>query len=113
MRKLLLALTLVASTGCYRTVIRSGLPPAPAPAIEVDDKWHHGLVWGIAELSGPYDLAKICPQGWAEIHTRTSFLNGIVDGVTRGIYAPQTITVICAAGRPEGPPPAIAPPPTP
>lgn len=83
--------------GCYATTIRSGLTPEPRPRIELDQRWHHGVVLGIAELSGPYDLSEMCPNGWAEISTRTSFLNGIVDAITSGIYNPQTVTVRCAA----------------
>ena len=81
-------------SGCYTTTVRSGLPPAP-PTIEYDAKWHSGLVVGIAELSGPYDLRKICPNGWADIRTETSFVNGVVELVTSGIYSPQSITVRC------------------
>jgi hypothetical protein len=82
--------------GCYTTTLQSGLAPA-APTIEYDGKWHSGVVLGIAELSGPYDLQKVCPQGWAEIKTETSFVNGIVELVTTGIYSPQTVTIRCSA----------------
>lgn len=86
-----------ALSGCFTTTVSSGKPPARA-AIQYDEKWHHGLVWGIAEVSGPYDLEAICPGGWAEIKTETSFLNGLVEAVTSGIYSPQTVSVRCAAG---------------
>lgn len=96
--KRLLALAALATlTGCYTTTISSGKPAARA-SIEHDAKWHSGLVWGIAELSGPYNLQAICPQGWAEIETETSFLNGLVEGLTGGIYSPQSVTVRCASG---------------
>lgn len=84
-----------AAFGCYATTIRSGARPVAA-GIEYDAKWHHGLVWGIAELSGPYNLAHVCPQGWASIRTETSFLNGLTSAVTSGLYSPQTITVQCS-----------------
>lgn len=85
---------------CFRTTLRSGSPVARTP-IEYDDKWHSGLVFGIAELSGPYDLHTACPRGWSEIHTETTFLNGLVQALTNNIYSPQSITVRCAsdAGR--------------
>jgi hypothetical protein len=86
--------------GCYATTIRSGLTPEPKPSIELDERWHHGVVLGIAELSGPYDLTRMCPNGWAEIHTETSFINGFVDAITSGIYNPQTVTVRCAVTAP-------------
>jgi hypothetical protein len=44
-----------------------------------------------------YDLSKVCPKGWAAIHTETSFLNGLVQGLTLNIYSPQSITITCAA----------------
>lgn len=88
---------LVLASGCFTTTVRSGKPPGDATA-EYDGKWHSGVVWGIAELSGPYNLSEVCPNGWAEITTETSFLNGLVNGVTSNIYNPQTVTVRCAAG---------------
>jgi hypothetical protein len=72
-----LVLCALLSSGCYTTTVSSGKPAAPA-RIEFDEKWHHGVVYGIAELSGPYDLEKVCPDGWSEITTETSFLNGFV-----------------------------------
>lgn len=102
------------ASGCFTTTVKSGAPAAP-PVIEYDEKWHSGLIAGIAELSGPYDLSKVCPNGWAEIKTETSFLNGLVQAVTWGIYNPQTVTVRCAAGPAGAPgvalPPGAAPPP--
>jgi len=87
-------LTLV--SGCYTTTIQSGRP-AGAPPIAYDERWHHGVLWGIAEISGPYDLSKACPLGWAEIKTETSFLNGLLDLFTSSIYAPQSVTVRCSS----------------
>ena len=101
-RSLLGIATCVGATACFSTVVKSGAPPAAA-VIEYDEKWHSGLVFGIAELSGPYDLSRICPNGWAEIRTETSFVNGLVQFVTWNIYNPQTVTVRCAAGAPPPP----------
>lgn len=94
---------LVASTsGCFTTTLRSGLP-ASAARIENDRRWHHGVIWGIAELSGPYDLKQICPQGWAEVTTETSFVNWLLYSITSGIYSPQTVTIRCSgAEAPSG-----------
>jgi hypothetical protein len=102
------ALTLAAlamASGCYTTTVRSGKPPGDATA-EYNGKWHSGVVWGLAELSGPYNLSEVCPNGWAEITTETSFVNGLVDSVTSGIYNPQSVTVRCAVGGSEAPAPA-------
>jgi hypothetical protein len=102
--------TCVVASGCFTTRVTSGAPPAP-PVIEYDEKWHSGLIVGLAELSGPYDLSKICPNGWAEIKTETSFLNGLVQVLTWNIYNPQSVTVRCASGPVMPVPPGIAPPP--
>ena len=85
----------LALPGCYTTTVTSGKPAARA-TVAYDEKWHSGVVMGIAELSGPHDLEQICPHGWSEIKTETSFLNGFVDFATSGIYNPQNITVRCA-----------------
>lgn len=104
-----LALCAFLLPGCYTTTVSSGKPAAPA-RIEYDEKWHHGLVYGIAELSGPYQLDAVCPEGWADITTETSFANGFVDAITYGIYSPQRVTVRCAVpSKPAAPRAAPAP----
>jgi hypothetical protein len=104
-----LLLGALALPGCYTTTVTSGKPAAPA-TVAYDEKWHSGVVYGIAELSGPYDLQKICPQGWSEIKTETSFLNGFVDAVTWSVYNPQSITVRCAQPSPPVAPAVVTPP---
>jgi len=87
-------------SACFTTTLRSG-QPANAARLENDRRWHHGVVWGIAELSGPYDLKKICPNGWAEVTTETSFLNGLLTYITSSIYTPQSVTIRCSGGESE------------
>ena len=105
-----LLLGALALPGCYTTTITSGRPTAPA-TVAYDEKWHSGVVYGIAELSGPHDLEEICPHGWSEIKTETSFLNGFVDAVTWGVYNPQNITVRCALPSQPAAVAAVATPP--
>src|SRR4030095_11872061 len=68
-----------------------------------DEKWHSGFVFGIAEMSGPYNLSEICPGGWSEVRTETSFWNALVNVVTRDLYTTQTIGIVWAeaGGAPE------------
>ena len=96
MKRIVLILAL-ALAGCWRVTIKDGTVPVGETPIEYDNKWHSGLILGLAELSGPYDLSKICPRGWAEIHTETSFVNRLVEVLTFNIYSPQSVTVRCAA----------------
>ena len=97
MKRALLVAALVLLAGCWRTTIRNGNTPIGQTPIEYDGKWHNGVVFGIAELSGPYDLQKVCPRGWAQVHTETDFLAGLVTALTLNIYTPQRVTVSCAA----------------
>jgi hypothetical protein len=112
--QLALSLLLVAlSTGCYTTTIISGKPASPA-TVAYNARWHHGVVFGMGEVSGPYNLQEICPQGWAEIETEQSFVNSIVSMITDTLYTPQSVTIRCsAAAAPMGSPmpqaPAVAP----
>lgn len=98
-------------SGCYTTTIVSGKPPSPA-TVANNARWHHGVMWGIGEVSGPYDLSQICPQGWAEIETETSFVNGFLASVTSSVYSPQTVTIRCS-GAPEAVATGAAPTPRP
>jgi hypothetical protein len=96
-----LMVLVASSSACFTTTLRSGLP-ANAASIQNDRRWHHGVIWGIAEISGPYDLKQICPEGWAEVTTETSFLNWLLYSITSGIYTPQTVTIRCSGAEADG-----------
>ena len=85
----------LALNGCYSTTLRSGLP-AGETKTEADMRWHSGFLGGTQEARGPYDVGELCPHGWSEIKTETSFANGFVELVSAHVYNPQTITVTCA-----------------
>lgn len=104
-RRLALMLALC-TAGCFRTTVRSGHPPSD-PAEGFEQRWHSGWLGGAVEASGPHDLARACPNGWAQIETKTDASQGLVTLLTLGIYAPQTVTVVCAAPRSKTP---LAPP---
>ena len=87
-------LLLLALSACFRTTVKNG-EPVSSGRIEWNDRWHHGLVFGLAELSGPYDLGRLCPRGWAEIHTETPFVQGLVTVLTLNVYTPQSVTIRC------------------
>jgi len=105
-------LTVFLSVGCYRTTVDSGLPPEPGPRIANDERWHHGVILGMGELSGPYDLPEICPYGWSRISTSTSFENFVAELFSSGTYSPQTVTVVCAVHPAALAAPAVGPPAT-
>lgn len=100
------AITALSLSGCYTTTIQSGRPASPA-TVGYDQRWHHGLFSGIAELSPAYDLSQVCPQGWAEIETETSFLNGLL-ALLSEVYTSQTVTIRCATTPSAAPTPPTA-----
>jgi Bor protein len=92
-------------SACYSTTVRSG-KPVGHKAADADGRWHSGVLTGGVELSGPYDLDRLCPDGWAEIRTETSVFNEAAELLTFHLYAPQTVHVTCAA-PPAGEPPDL------
>lgn len=106
-RKAIAALGALLLSGCFQTTLRSGHPPGEAPP-GYDRRWHSGWVVGALETGGPHDLARVCPEGWAQIETTTDPSQALVTLLTIGIYAPQSVTVIC---RVPAPPARAAPPP--
>jgi hypothetical protein len=99
------------ATGCYTTTIHSGRPVSPA-TIGYDQRWHHGLFAGMAELSPAYDLSQVCPQGWAEVETEESFANGLA-GLFSSPYSAQNVTIRCSTPAPPTAAPAAPPTATP
>jgi hypothetical protein len=91
-------------SGCYTTRIVSGVAPKTVAPM-AQDRWHHSVVVGIAEISPPVDLDAMCTnRDWAEIKEELTFLNGVVTAGTGGIYTPRTYTLSCGpeAGPPSG-----------
>jgi len=93
---------LLSTAGCFRMTIYSPLEqPDVQPKkffVDFDEhaKWHHATLWGIVDL-GATDVAKLCPNGYASVHMRQTFLNGLANAVAfNGLaYAPQTVRAVC------------------
>ncbi|MCK6517942.1 Bor family protein [Myxococcota bacterium] len=91
----IVALGLVALTGCYKINYTNGGPVSMAPPTR--EEWHHRFVWGLVELD-PVNVATVCPGGtFTQAHTELSLPNGIVNYVIN-IYNPSTIQIWCANG---------------
>ena len=95
MKRIVLILAL-AITGCWRMTVKNGNPVGQTP-LDYDERWHSNAIYGLVEISGPYDLSKVCPRGWSVIHTETPFVQGLVQFLTLNLYNPQGVTVRCAA----------------
>lgn len=81
---------------CYKhtLTIGDGAPDGPL----VRDTWEHFWIAGVIGHTEA-DIREICPAGDATIRVGQSFLNGLVAGLTAGIYTPTRLQVRCAAGR--------------
>lgn len=104
-RAWLLPLLPLALGGCFRTSVYSGLPPGRTDPHH-DNQWHNGFAAGLIETSGPYDLSRACPHGWAEVYSQTSFLHVLLQYVTFEIYSPQAVTIVCSTPRADFPVPS-------
>ena len=98
MKKLLISAAFALSiAGCYNTKIVfdsvSGTPSA-----KVDGAFHHGGIFGLVEFSSPVNLDAACSTGVSYVHQKSSFLTGLVQTITQGIYTPQVVTVHCKSG---------------
>ena len=86
-----LVVTLLAA--CFHQVVQTGRTPGP---VVVEKPWVSTFIFGIVPAQ-PIDVRQQCPSGVATVETQQTFLNGLVGGITLGIYTPQSVKVTCAA----------------
>jgi hypothetical protein len=80
-------------SACFHQVVQTGRTPGTTV---VDKPWVATWIFGLVEAQ-PIDVRAQCPQGVAVVTTEQSFLNGLVGGLTLGIYTPQHVTITCAS----------------
>lgn len=90
----LLAMVPVLCAGCYRVTVVTGAPPSSQT---VDKPWQYSFVYGLVPPP-ELETKQQCPQGYAEVLTERSFLNGLVGALTSGIFTPVHAKATCAAG---------------
>jgi hypothetical protein len=86
---------LTSTTACFHAVVETG---RPAGTTVVRKPWVNTFVFGLVGAQ-PIDVTAQCPGGVARVETQQTFLNGLIGGLTLGIYTPQSATITCAAGR--------------
>jgi hypothetical protein len=89
-----LALGLVVLPACYHQVVQTGRTPGTTV---VEKPWTATWLWGIVPAT-PIDVTQNCPGGIATVETKMTFMNGLVSGLTLGIYTPRDVKVTCASG---------------
>lgn len=92
-RLLSLLLLLPILSGCYQAEV---VTDRSASDTVVQEKWAPSYLNGLVPAT--IDVSDECPNGIASAQRNFTFLNGLVSGLTLGIYLPQNITVTCAAG---------------
>jgi hypothetical protein len=93
-RWLPLAILAVSATACYHQVVNTGRAPSTN---KIDMPWVQGWLWGLVSPQ-PIETRAQCPSGVATVVTEQSVPNILASFVTLGIYAPQHVTITCAAG---------------
>ena len=101
MKRALSLLAVVAAlplAACFRVTVVTG---APATNTKIDLPWQKSWVYGIV----PPDTIRSkerCPNGVAQVMVEESFLNGLVGGITWGIFTPIHPVVTCASSPRPG-----------
>lgn len=82
------AAVLLTSCYSYTSVVGNG-----AQGNNEVTEWNHFLIYGLAPLEISDSKAMANGASDYTIHTRQSFVNGLVSSLTFGIYTPTTTTV--------------------
>jgi len=91
---LFLFISLFVFTSCYHAQITTDRSPSDQ---SIERPWAHSFIYGLVPPK-IVETASECPNGLAKVQTKMSFLNGLVSGLTFGIYTPINIKVTCASG---------------
>ena len=95
-RVLVLALSVLMFSGCYHATINTGVAPGTT---QIHQPWATSFIYGLVPPA-TVDAMETCGSaGVARVETQHSFLNGLVAGLTFGIFTPMDILVTCGAGE--------------
>ena len=87
-----LAVALFSSMACWHAIINTGRAES---STVVEKQWASSFIYGLVPPD-PLDVTSQCKSGVAKVETQHSFLNGLVQFLTIGIYTPMDIKVTCA-----------------
>jgi len=101
----LLATWVTFGAGCAATTVHSGRPPNLSPN-GYEERWHSAFLWGTVPAGSDYDIARICPDGWAQVTVARDPFTLLAGMLTAFLYSPSRVTIVCAVpGDPRLPPP--------
>jgi len=84
------------ATSCWKHTFTVGAGGVDGQ--QVYKKWHHHFLFGLIGDTN-VDVEKVCPSGNATIKDQHSFVNGLIQTLTFGIYGPTTAKVYCDDGK--------------
>ena len=93
MKNLLLVFTIFSFISCSTIHFTNG-DKTPGGG---NSEWHHVGVFQLVEFSKPFSIKKQCGHSkkWNTVTTKVGFINGLLQGLTFGLYNPLTGTVNC------------------
>lgn len=81
-------------SGCYKITLQNG--GRPLGASYKQGEWHHDGVAGLVEFSEPVDMKNRCEgRNWDSVKIHQTFVQGLVSGVTYGLYNPWDVAYSC------------------
>jgi hypothetical protein len=85
-------------SGCYHVTVVHSTPgvmqQAAAAPVTVEKPFSHSFVNGLVPPA-EMNVKEQCPRGVAKVETKQSFVNGVVSGLTNGLYTPISVKVTC------------------
>ncbi|MDR1757069.1 MAG: Bor family protein [Culturomica sp.] len=84
---------MIALSSCYNTQILVGNVTQQEPVVKVKKVWNHHAIGGLVPIGATMTAnAYVGDTPNYVIKTNLSFLNGLISGITMGIYTPSQTT---------------------
>lgn len=93
MKSVLFAVTLAFLCSCSTQTFK--VTQGSAKTVPNYEGTNHFIFWGLGQEK-LIDPKEVCGERKvAQIHSKTSFMNGLLGGITWGIYAPRDYAIYC------------------
>lgn len=87
-------LSLVALSACSTQRFETNPNPIPTP-IPSYEGTNHFILWGVSQVETIHPGVACGPQGINMVETKQTFIEGLLDHLTLGLYAPRHYAVYC------------------
>lgn len=95
--KLIIPLIFVLLSGC--TTIHFDKDNNVEPSTSQIHKWHHNIIFGLAEVSEPVNLEQECQdKEWTSVQTELSFIDGFTTLIVNSfapLWYPKSVEISC------------------